>query len=193
MIITVKNLGSTKVKEAVVNIKNLEGESVFVSEGRNKLQDLEPGSSKEAILSFTIDKNFDKKKLGIELSILDMTMQDGLNDKLSIGLGSEPTSPSQNVLQIPPVIQLTGIEGARSTSVNKFYVSGSASSDINMKDVLIFVNDNKVYLKSVQSESPKKITFADQSPLDKKMNLISIVARDHRNLASHKSFYIRKK
>lgn len=186
-------MGSAKIKETVVNIKNLEGESVFVSEGRNKFQDFEPGSSKEATLSFTIDKSFDKKKLGLELSIIDMAMQDGLSDKLSIGLGNEESSPPQNQLQIPPLIQLTGIEGARSTSVNKFYVSGSASSGVDMKDVLIFVNDNKVYLKSVQSEFPKKITFADQAPLDKKMNLISIVARDHRNLASHKSFYIRKK
>jgi len=193
LIISVKNIGSAKLKEAVVNIKNLEGESVFVSEGRSKLQELEPGATKEANFAFSIDKNFDKKKVGIEISILDMGMQDGLSDKLSIGLGSEPSSPAQNALQTPPVIQLTGIEGARSTSINKFYISGNASSDVKMKDVIIFVNDTKVYLKSVQGESPTKIVFADQAPLDKKMNLISIVARDQRNLASHRSFYIRKK
>lgn len=193
MIITVKNIGSTKIKEAVVNIKNLEGESVFVSEGRSKLQELEPGATKEANFTFNIDKNFEKKKIGIELNILDMGMQDGLSDKLSLGLGNETSSPGQNTLQTPPEIQLTGIEGVRSATINKFYVSGNASSNVNMKDVLIFVNENKVYLKSVQNDSPKKITFASQAPLDKKMNLISIVARDQRNLASHRSFYIRKK
>lgn len=193
MIITVKNIGTTKIKEAVVNIKNLEGESVFVSEGRSKLQELEPGASKEANFAFSIDKNFEKKKLGIELSIVDMGMQDGLSDKLSLGLGTEVSSPAQNILQTPPEIQLTGIEGARSATINKFYVSGNATSSANMKDVLVFVNENKVYLKSVQNDSPKKITFASQAPLDKKMNLISIVARDQRNLASHRSFYIHKK
>lgn len=193
MIITVKNIGSAKVKEAVVNIKNLEGESVFVSEGRSKLQELEPGATKEANFAFTIDKNFEKKKLGIELTIVDMGMQDGLSDKLSLGLGSEPSSPGQNTLQTPPIIQLTGIEGARASTINKFYVSGNAFSEVNMKDVIVFVNENKVYLKSAQDDSPKKITFATQAPLDKKMNLISILARDQRNLTSHRSFYIRKK
>ncbi len=193
MLITLKNLGSTKVKETVVNIKNLEGESVFVSEGRSKFQDLEPGASKEAHMAFTIDKSFDKKQIGLELSIVDMAMQDGLSDKLTLGLAHEASSPSPNVLQTPPLIQFIGIEGARSSSFNKFYVSGLATSEVPMKDVIIFVNENKVYLKSVQEDSPKKISFATQVPLDKKMNLISVVARDQRNLASHKSFYIRKK
>lgn len=193
MIITVKNLGASKIKEVVVNIKNLEGESVFVSEGRSKLAELEPGASKEAHLAFNIDKNFDKKKLGIELSIIDMSMQDGLSDKLSLGLGKESSSPPPNTLNTPPVIELIGIEGARSSSIGKFYVSGTATSESNMKDVMIFVNENKVYLKSASTDTPKKINFANQAPLDKKMNLITIVARDQRNLASHKSFYIRKK
>jgi len=68
---TVKNVGAGRAKDTVVNLKNLEGEGIFLSEGRNKLGELDPGMSKEAKLAFTVDKTFTKPKVGLELAILD--------------------------------------------------------------------------------------------------------------------------
>jgi len=117
---------------------------------------------------------------------------------MSLGLGSEASSPPPNTLQVPPVLQFTGIEGIRSSPLNKFYVSGNASSDNPIKDVIIFVGENKVFLKSAEGgDASKKLLFASQVPLEVKdkqtNNLITVLARDKRDLTSHKSFFIRKK
>ena len=154
--------------------------------------------SKEAKLSFTVDKSFAKPKVGLELAILDSSTQENLIDKMSLGLSGGASSPPANTLQTPPVLQFTGIEGARSTPLNKFYVSGVASSDNPIKDVIIFVGDNKVFLKSAEgSDASKKLVFASQVPIEVKdkqtNNLITVLARDKRDLTSHKSFFIRKK
>jgi hypothetical protein len=125
---------------------------------------------------------------------VDVALQEIITDKLKIQLGNEPPSSPPNTLQKPPSIQLTGIEEARSTTLNRFYVSGISSSESPMKDVIIFVGENKVYLKSVDGDpTQKKIVFSSQAPLENKNNLITILARDQRDLTSHKSFYIRKK
>jgi carboxyl-terminal processing protease len=192
MTVLVKNLGTQRSKDTIVNLKNLEGEGIYLSEGRSKLGELEPNASKEAKLSFIIDKSFPKSEIGLELSILDMALQESITDKLKIRVGAEP--PSANALQKPPLIQLTGIEEARSTSLNRFYVSGTALSESPMKDLIIFVGENKVYLKSADGDpAQKKIVFSSQVPLENKNNLITVLARDQRDLTSHKSFYIRKK
>jgi len=194
MLITVKNLGPGKSKETVVNLKNLGGEGIFVAEGRVKLEGLEPNASKEATLIFNIDKNYEKNKFDLELSIVDQNIQEFVTDKLRFELGQTPNNPPQNELQTPPSIELTGIENSRSSTTNRFYVSGQASSEVPLKDVLIFANDNKVYLKSAGGDpNSKKIIFSSQVPLEKPNNLITVIARNARDLASHRSFYIRKK
>jgi hypothetical protein len=195
---TVKNVGAGRAKETVVNLKNLEGEGIFLSEGRSKLGELDPGMSKEAKLAFTVDKTFTKPKVGLELAILDSNSQESLIDKMSLSLGNEASSPPPNTLQVPPALQFTGIEGIRSSPLNKFYVSGVASSDNPIKDVIIFVGDNKVFLKSAEGgDASKKLLFASQVPLEVKdkqtNNLITVLARDKRDLTSHRSFFIRKK
>ncbi len=194
MIITVKNLGPGKSKETVVNLKNLGGEGIFVAEGRVKLDALEPNTSKEATLIFNIDKSYEKNKFDLELSIVDQSIQEFLTDKLRFEFGQAPNNPPQNELQTPPTIELTGIENSRSSTTNRFYVSGQASSEVPLKDVLIFSNDNKVYLKSSGGDpNLKKLIFASQVPLEKPNNIITVIARNARDLAAHRSFYIRKK
>jgi len=113
---------------------------------------------------------------------------------MTLNVNQVPALSNSDVLQKPPVIQLTGIEEARSTTLNRFYVSGTVTSDTSLKDVLLFVGENKVYLKSADGNpDQKKIIFSSQVPLENKNNLITVLARDQRDLSSHKSFYIRKK
>ena len=192
--VSIKNLGSVPSQDTVVNLKNLEGEGIYLAEGRNKIGVLEPGATKEAKLAFVIDKSFSKPKLNMELSIADLAVQESITDKMTLNVNQVPALSNSDVLQKPPVIQLTGIEEARSTTLNRFYVSGTVTSDTSLKDVLLFVGENKVYLKSADGNpDQKKIIFSSQVPLENKNNLITVLARDQRDLSSHKSFYIRKK
>src|SRR4029450_12904235 len=137
----------------------------YLAEGRTKLVVIEPGATKEAKLAFVLDKSYSKPKLNMELSIADLSVQESITDKMTLNVNQAPTLANSNVLQNPPVIQLTGIEDARSTTINRFYVSGTVSSETSLKDVLLFVGENKVYLKSADSNADqKKHILTHQAP-----------------------------
>ncbi len=193
LLVKVTNLGPGKAKEATINLKNLEGEGIYISKGREKLGEMEPGSTRVAHLAFQIEPSFAKNKASLEISILDISAQEGISEKIHLNLKEGTSSVPTAKLQTPPQIQLTGIDGAKSSKINRFYVSGVASSDIPLKDVMIFVGENKVYLKSANSDSKQKIPFSAQVPLEDKNNLITVIARDQYELSNHKSFYILKK
>ncbi|MBL7686015.1 MAG: hypothetical protein JNK65_08295, partial [Deltaproteobacteria bacterium] len=196
LVLKVKNMGSGKSKETIVNLKNMEGEGIYISEGRNKLGEMEPGSTKEAKLAFNISKTFAKDKVGLEFSIVDTSTQESLVDKVSFPLDKE-LNPKPDVVQLPPKIELNGMSGIRSSSSNKFPISGTITSETPIKDVIIFVGENKVFLKPADPASPKKLVFSTQVPLEVKNNnsnnLVIVVSRDERDLTSHESFFIRKK
>src|SRR4029450_11755823 len=81
--VAIKNVGSVPSQDTVVNLKNLEGEGVYLAEGRNKLGVIEPGATKEAKLAFVLDKSFSKPKLSMELSVADLSVQESITDKMS--------------------------------------------------------------------------------------------------------------
>src|SRR4029453_17526696 len=120
--VPIKNLGAVPSHDTVVNLKNMEGEGIYLAEGRNKLGVIEPGATKEARLAFVIDKSFSKPKLSMELSVADLSVQESITDKMNLNVNQAPALANSNVLQKPPVIQLTGIEEARATTLNRFYV-----------------------------------------------------------------------
>lgn len=192
--VTVKNVGAGKAKETVVNLKNLEGEGVFVSSGRSKLQEIEPNASKEANLAFNLGPSYSKPKVGFDLSILDSSSQESLLDKLKFSLGKPTSTPGLNQFHRPPEIRVEGVENLRSTSSGKISLTGQVSSEAPLKDVMVYVNNNKVFLKSAEKNSSQKISFSLQAPLENnKNNLITIVSRNERDLAAYRSFYVRKK
>ncbi|MBF0491536.1 MAG: PDZ domain-containing protein [Deltaproteobacteria bacterium] len=193
LLLDVKNLGPGVSKEVVANLKNLEGESLFISEGRSKLQNLGKDEVKQARFVFTVTKDYSKEKIGLEISLSDSALQENLFDKLKLSLTEAASLPPADIWVQAPVIELSGIDGVQSSNSGKINIAGTVSSETPLKDVLIYVGENKVYLKSVSGEeNSKKITFSSSVPLGEKNNLISIIARDERDLSSHKSFYIRK-
>ncbi len=193
LVLEVKNVGSGFSKEVTANLKNLEGESLYISEGRSKLQNLNKDEIKQARFIFSVNKAYSKKEMGLEISLSDTNLQENLFDKIKIGLGETPSTPPAETWVQAPLIEILENEGVQSSGSSKINISGSVSSEAPLKDVIIYVGENKVFLKSVDSqEKSKKISFSTSVPLGDKNNLISIIARDERNLSSHKSFYIRK-
>lgn len=194
--VLVKNEGPGTSKKTVVNLKNLDGGGIFLGKGREKLEELPAGASKEASLHFSIDRSFAKDKVELELSVSDQETQEVLGDKLRIPLnGGEPTPPP-GTLQAAPKITLDKAPYPSRTDQKKINVSGKVEDASGLKDISVYVGDHKVFLKAfpddaASGQAATSATFEAVLPLkEKDNNLISILARDKNDLVNRQSFYI---
>lgn len=194
--VLVKNEGPGSSKKTVVNLKNLDGGGIFLSKGREKLEELPVGASKEASLNFSIDKTFAKDKVELELSVSDQETQEVLGDKLSIPLNGGEPKPPQGVLEAAPKISLDKAPYPSRTDQKKITVSGKVEDASGLKDISVYVGDHKVFLKAFPSDASSgqaatSATFEATLPLkERDNNLISILARDKNDLVNRHSFYI---
>ncbi|MFO1462588.1 MAG: MXAN_5808 family serine peptidase [bacterium] len=194
--VTVKNEGPGISKKTAVNLKNLDGGGIFLGKGREKLDELPVGATKEATLNFTVDKSYTKDKVELELSVSDQETQEILGDKLTIPLDGGQISPPPGVLESAPVIHLDKAPYPSRSGEKKITVSGKVEDPSGLKDISLYVGDYKAYLKAFEADAATgkaatSATFEATLPLkEKENNLISILARDKNDLVSRQSFYI---
>jgi hypothetical protein len=192
----VKNEGPGTSKKTVVNLKNLDGEGIFISKGREKLDELPAGASKEATLSFVVDRSFAKDKIELELAISDSETQEVLDDKLHLPMGGADLQPPAGTAQSAPKLILDKAPYPTRSGQKKVTISGKAEDLGGLKDISIYVGDRKAYLKAFSAEENggkpvTSATFEASLPLkEKENNLISILARDKDDLVERQSFYI---
>ena len=82
----VSNLGTGAAREAVVALKNLSDEAVFLDRGRERLGELAPGARKGATLTFAVKKPVDRARL--RLSIWDAEAGNGVAQEIDLPLSS---------------------------------------------------------------------------------------------------------
>ncbi len=192
----IKNVGPGLGKDSVVNIKNLDGEGIFISQGRQKLGEMPAGAEKEAELSFEIGKGYDKEKLEMELSIADMETQENLTDKFQFPITAGQLKPQPGREETAPSISLSKEPYPSRTNQKRITISGKVSDPTGLKDVSVFVDDNKAYLKTLPSPSKqenasKEVDFdATVTLKEGDNNLITVLARDENDHVTRKSFYI---
>lgn len=195
--VKIENQGAGKSKETMVNLKNAEGQTLFLNNGRVKLDELGPGETKEAVLSFTVGKNFEKDEIELDLIIQDNESQEALRDKLKFAVGKDQVATRVVGLQAGPLLTLEKQPYPTKTKSSRLSITGTVSDPSGLKDLSVFVGENKAYLKTFNdlkgkaSESVKESSFVAAVPLqENENNLITILARDRQNLTTRKSFYI---
>lgn len=192
--LNVENQGSGESRDTIVNLKNLEGKGIFISQGRNKLKSLKSNESKEAKLSFVVDPKFSKEEAKLELIILDNESQEVLRDKITFPIGSK-TEINDKMVQAGPRLTLKQHPFPTKTKQREISISGKVKDPSGLKDLSVFVGDNKAYLKTFSTKrdpfSIKESSFLAPIPLEEKENnLITILVRDQDNLITRRSFYI---
>lgn len=192
----VENQGKGESKKTQVNLKNLDGEGIFISNGRAKLESLKPQETKTANLSFRVDPKFAKEKIELELLIQDNESQEVLRDKLVFPLGGKDLDKRAIGLRAGPVLILEKHPYPTKTKENKISISGKVQDTSGLKDVSVYVGENKAFLKTFQDGSGEEIRESDfAAPVSLKNeenNLITIMARDKNDLTTRESFYIYK-
>jgi len=195
--LAIKNNGKGGSKEAVVNLKKVEGEETFIEKGREELKAIPAGGQVETQLRFRVPESL-KGQLSFDLNVHDLHLGEDLTDRLDFtktsdvkeGMKIDPLPP-QNTQQVPPVIQIP--EDLALDSVGETYtLKGSASDDVSLQHLFIFVGENKVFYKAPETPS-KTLAFETTFPLKKGANLITLAAQDDRELTSRKQWIVWRK
>lgn len=195
--LSVTNQGDGKSTKTIVNLRNLDGQGIFLNEGRVKLNELNPQEEKVALLSFTVGPKFDKDQVELELLIQDNESQELLRDKLVFPVGKESLASKILGVQAGPLITLEKRPYPTKTKNNRISISGKVADPSGLKDVSVFVGENKAYLKTFENNGQEKpvneSSFVAAVDLEEEENnLITILARDKNNLTTRQSFYIYK-
>ena len=79
---------------------------------------------------------------------------------------------------------------ARSWSLNQ--VSNSEVDAAKLRDMYVFVNEQKVFFHTTGDKPEEKITFTSEFPLKPGNNTVTIVAREDDELLGRKTLVIRR-
>jgi carboxyl-terminal processing protease len=93
---------------------------------------------------------------------------------------------------MPPKLDVS-YGNALVTQQDSLKVKGSAVDDTRVRDVYIFVGSRKIFYQSNRSAGdPTTQKFEASLPLRPGINFVTVVARESNDVASHKSFIVRR-
>lgn len=191
VLVTVKNLSEQPAKDVTANLKNTEGDGIFLKEGRTDIGLIPPKGESRGKLAFKIDPTFPKNAMKIDLSVTDKTTKAGVTDTLSFPLAGTDTArfePTPASLQIAPVITVASKTFNEATRT--LTLSGSATDEQSMGDLMIFAGNKKVFYKAASVPPGASIPFSLNIPLEEGINILSIQARDARKFKSQQTLSV---
>jgi carboxyl-terminal processing protease len=103
----------------------------------------------------------------------------------------------------PPRIEIAPdpAKGAPVTSANVFHLKGSAivpkgvpGAKTKLRDVFVFVNDQKVFFKVVPEDgATTRVDFSADLPLDPGNNTVTVFAREDEEFQSRRTFHVHRR
>jgi hypothetical protein len=188
--VTVKNFGPGVSEETVVNIKNKEGEHVFLTKARDMIGKLEVGKQGKALLTFDVKESFDGEKFEIDFFAVDQRTKSTITDTLHFqkkGADFTIDPPFQAMQQAPDVeiLRASRQEG------EEYHFFAEVRSEKSIQDIAIFSNGKKQFYLNLANQADQKKRKVDvKLPLEDGLNSIVIQARGDRNLISQKNISI---
>ncbi|MCA9545452.1 MAG: hypothetical protein KC613_13705, partial [Myxococcales bacterium] len=92
----------------------------------------------------------------------------------------------------PPVITLADRELSPETAAEAVTVSGEVLADKLVKDLLIYVNNRKVFFKSNAGGPVDRLPFSARVPLEAGVNRITLIARQDDEAASRRTVIVHR-
>ena len=83
--------------------------------------------------------------------------------------------------------------GGISAEGDRYTLTGSATDRSKLRDLYIFVNDQKVFFKAAADESPTEIKFSADFPLKVGNNTVLVVAREGTELMARRTLVIHRR
>ncbi len=189
LLITVKNVGKGESRSPVINLKNLEGEGAFIEKGREELKPIPPGGESEGLLRIRIPANGQNNKLSFDLTVLDGHLGDELTDRLVLSLEGQEATPPPEALQSPPIIEIHPDQPSLVSHGASYVIKGRAFDDHEVKNVSLFVGNDKVLYRFPVSPE-KSLKFETTVSLKKGANLITVASQDDRELTTRRQWIV---
>ncbi len=89
LVVDVTNVGAGKALDTFTSIRNASDANIFISKGRFKLGELEPGETKTARFQLEVKKGFTPKEFGLRLAVIDEPLEEFTADKLMVPVVAE--------------------------------------------------------------------------------------------------------
>lgn len=192
LLVEVKNLGPGLSEQPVVNLANLEGDRVFLSKGRVKLEPIQAGATGEAILRFRLQEGYDTETARLELSIEDHHTADFLRDKLTFDLEGMKHDPPVGRLQEPPALALTLPNPPYWSKEDHYHLKAVAHDDQGVKHVYLYVGTEKVFYQTAGDTPVTDLPVSIAVPLQDGENRITLVIEDGEELLTRKDWIVWK-
>lgn len=93
----VRNVGEGPTYKAIASVKNLNGESLYMHEGRRRFEDLAPGADVTLDFDLEVKPNHEEDHVRLEVTVLDTTLRDQLERELVLPVGPPSTGGSRPV------------------------------------------------------------------------------------------------
>jgi carboxyl-terminal processing protease len=125
--VEVTNVGSGEAKDAVVSIKNLAGESLFLERGREKLGALKPGGSKSADLKFSVKDDAQLEAVELRLTVWDSNLGGTMTETLHVPvLAARRTEADARLLRVSSKEEAPVYAGAATSTAVVAYAQPGA-------------------------------------------------------------------
>jgi carboxyl-terminal processing protease len=106
--------------------------------------------------------------------------------------GSSKGKLNDVLAHMPPKLDVS-YGNALTTQQDNLKLSGNARDDTRVRDVYVFVGSRKVFYQSNRGAAdPMRQKFEAVLPLRPGVNFVTVVARESNEVASHKSFIVRR-
>jgi carboxyl-terminal processing protease len=91
--VTAKNVGKGPALNTQAMLRNASGNGIVVNKGRFELQKLAVGDSRTMDFTFDVRKDFGAKEVMLELSVFDVDLREGVNEKLKVPVRAPAAGP----------------------------------------------------------------------------------------------------
>ncbi len=195
LVVEVHNSGKGAALNTYVTLKSLSDKELFMIRGRDPLERIEPDQQKDGVFTFKVKPGFREKQARFELAIADVDLKAYLVEKISIPIAA-PKSPTPTATpekpkpSSPPVIRIDAVDMVTASETIRF--RGTATDETAVRDVYIFVGDDKLFFKSNQTRTPEALTFEAELPLKNGINYITVVAEETAELEARKIIAVRR-
>lgn len=196
LVVEVKNIGVGPSTETVATIKNVSDGAVtseqavpYIEVGRAKLGKLAPGTVGKATFRIHLAPGFEPSTFKMDLGVSDGSLLESVSNQLEFTVGSGEIRPAAGPWYEAPKIQMAGLKLPIVTTGGRQRLEGAIQDDQRVKDLFIFVGDEKVYYQANAKES-NTITLDTEIPLKVGNNLVTIAARDNNDLLSRYTLFI---
>lgn len=127
LLVDITNVGSGEAKDAVVSLKNLAGESLFLERGREKLGALKPGASKSADLKFSVKDDAQLEAVELRLTVWDSNLGGTMTETLHMPvLAARRTEADPKLLRVSSKEDAPIYAGAATSSTIVAYAQPGA-------------------------------------------------------------------